>query len=151
MMAIRKTSMLETVEKLKKKHKSKGEEFLHYDYEEMIDRVDGEEDFVNELINMGLPDTESKISQLKHFLNNHDWRSISHTAHSMKGIARSLSFKTLAQHAESLESLTKKAAEKQQERKLVIDKNLKNSVSDLIQNLEDELALIKTLDFKSSY
>lgn len=143
--------MQDTVAKLKKNQKLTGDEFLHYDYEEMIDRVDGEEDFATELINMGLPDTESKISQLKHFLNNHDWRSISHTAHSMKGIARSLSFKTLALYAESIEKITKEATEKQQERKMVIDQNLKNSVSELIQNLEAELSLIKKLDFKSSY
>jgi len=142
---------MNVVSTLNKNRKASKKEYLHYDFDEMIDRVDGEESFISELIAMGLPDTESKIGQLRHFLQNHDWRSIRHTAHSMKGIARSLSFKTLALYAESIEELTKIAAEKQHERKMVIDQNLSNSISDLIEKLEKELAFIKTMDFKSSY
>jgi PAS domain S-box-containing protein len=105
----------------------------HFNKESLLNRVEGDVAFAEELVKMGIVDFDDKIAILAQFVSERSWIDIRDYAHRIKGTARNLSFEQMGEIAYDLEKLSK------------TDSAPAEKADALIANLKKEFEFVKTL------
>lgn len=120
-------------------------ESAHFNPESMLHRVDGDREFVGIIMDIGLADITEKLPRLISEIGAENWKQVQHTAHSLKGLARSLSMDVLADMAEKAEKLSA-SDQDLQTRPGSETGGKKNEILRLARQMAREFEIIKTLD-----
>lgn len=78
-----------------------------FDRETLLQRLDGDEELLKEIVEVFLQDTPSRIQSLKDAMSKNDTENIRREAHSLKGAAGSVGAVALQELAAELEALAK--------------------------------------------
>jgi len=82
-------------------------ELMHFDKEGLIKRLDGDLELLDQFLEMGFSEMEPKLNEINGYLEESNWKSLHHEAHSIKGILKSLSLNKMGALAERLEKCAK--------------------------------------------
>src|ERR1700759_1008696 len=82
---------------------------------ELLERVDGDEALIRELLVLFREDSPEELLKAKDFLAEEDWRGLSRAAHTMRGSLRYLSMNAAARIAEELEAVARNGRRKESE------------------------------------
>lgn len=74
-----------------------------WDREELLDRLDGDQDFLNELLVMFRSDAPRGLKSAEDCLRGNDLGGLSRAAHTIKGMLRNLAMHDSAELADALE------------------------------------------------
>jgi HPt (histidine-containing phosphotransfer) domain-containing protein len=75
---------------------------------ELLDRVDGDEDLIRELLVLFQEDSPKELLKAKQYLAEEEWQGLSRAAHTLRGSLRYLSMNSTARIAEELETAARK-------------------------------------------
>ncbi len=119
-----------------------------FDFPSLLERINGDEEFALELLQMGIDSIEERIPMLQTLFDMQNWAELSNVSHALKGVSKNLSFNVLGQKFHSLEKLTKFATGYPGARAPRIHV-LVPRVGTLIREIESEFEIIKQLDLAS--
>jgi len=74
-------------------------------YDEAIERLGGDEEFLVELLEELLNQLNTNLSEIKEAIENRDYRNLKLIAHSLKGASANLNVTRMAEHFLRLENL----------------------------------------------
>ena len=83
---------------------------LKWDREFALEQVDGDEEFLNELVGFFIDTTESDLEKLKASIDGGDNEGARQAAHSIKGAAGNLGFQGMWERAREVEELCREGA-----------------------------------------
>jgi HPt (histidine-containing phosphotransfer) domain-containing protein len=98
---------------------------IGWDVKELLERLDGDEGFLCELLVMFREDTRLNLENLRKAMAERDFAMLSRAAHTLKGMLRNLSMGAAAETAASLETASRE--------------NLDIDSKELLEKLEKEL------------
>lgn len=107
------------------------EETQVFDRTALLNRVDGDEDFLEEIVGLFLTETAKRIDSLKEAARNQDPETLRNEAHSLKGSSANVAAGSLQEAAHQLETAA-------------VTDDLTEADS-LIKRIEDEFAKLRGL------
>jgi len=108
---------------------------------ELIERVEGDQEFLRELLAVFQQDSLRNLEKAKQELANQDLAALSRTAHTLKGMLRNLSMCRDAEIAKQLESAAREAKLRESGELL---EQLERGLRELGPEIEPQLAEVKS-------
>jgi HPt (histidine-containing phosphotransfer) domain-containing protein len=98
---------------------------IAWDLRELLERLDGDESFLQELLVMFREDTRLNLEKSRKAIAESDFASLSRVAHTLKGMLRNLSMNAAGETAAALETASRE--------------NRQGESTELLEKLEKEL------------
>ncbi len=108
--------------------------------QELIERLDGDHEFLRELLMMFREDVRLNLQRSRSALDARDLGSLSRTAHTMKGMLKNLA---MGKAAETAGALEKCASENQIEPSRGLLEKLEEELAEILAEVEAQLAEVK--------
>lgn len=111
---------------------------VDWDLSELLDRLDGDHEFLSELLLMFRRDCESSLHRVQQALADGDLLELSRGAHTIKGMLRNLSMNSCAEAAAALERSAQASDQKESAEFLV---NLKVALAKVLPKVDAQLGV----------
>ncbi len=108
-----------------------------WDLEELMERLDGDQDFLRELLVMFRQDARINLDKSLVAIGTGDYERLSRTAHTLKGMLRNLSMGTAAEKAAALETASQE--KRQGDSRQLLDELVKE-LEGILPDVEAHLA-----------
>jgi HPt (histidine-containing phosphotransfer) domain-containing protein len=105
--------------------------------EELMERLDGDQDFLRELLVMFRQDAQVNLEKSQAAIGTGDYELLSRTAHTMKGMLRNLSMGAAAEKAAALETASQE--KRQSDSRQLLDQLVKE-LERILPEVEAQLA-----------
>jgi HPt (histidine-containing phosphotransfer) domain-containing protein len=112
---------------------------MEWDLKELMERLGGDEGFLRELLMMFPDDVRMNLEKSRKAIGTSDYKGLSRTAHTMKGMLRNLSMRA----AETAAALEKASQENQQEDSRDLLEKLVKELDGILPEVEAQLAGVK--------
>jgi HPt (histidine-containing phosphotransfer) domain-containing protein len=112
-----------------------------WDLKELLERLDGDEGFLCELLVMFREDTRLNLENLRKAMAERDFAMLSRAAHTLKGMLRNLSMGAAAETAASLETASRESRDI--DSKELLEK-LEKELQGILPEVEAHLAGVRT-------
>lgn len=112
-----------------------------WDLKELMDRLGGDQEFLQELLVIFLQDARMNLEKSRTALERNDLTGLSRTAHTLKGMLRNLAMGSVAEIAAVLEKAAGAGLRKESEALLM---QLTNELGEILPEVEAHLAGVKS-------
>lgn len=112
-----------------------------WNLDELMERLDGDQEFLRELLEMFRQDGRSNLEKARSQMAQHDLPGLSRTAHTLKGTLKNLAMGAAAEAAAALEKSAGAGLAEQSEELLV---RLENELARVAPQVEAQLAGVKS-------
>lgn len=126
-------------------HVMNKEQLQHFDWQEFLRRMDGDEDDARFILEHTKDTIESIISDFRSAISSGDMELVRAAAHKIKGTSRSLTFDLLAEQALRLENLAKARKQAISQNEDQEKKSQLRDIQELADEIVEEFQYVKTL------
>lgn len=110
---------------------------IAWDLKELLERLDGDESFLHELLVMFREDTRLNLEKSREAIAERDFASLSRAAHTLKGMLRNLSMNAAGETAAALETASR---ENRQDESTELLEKLEKELQGILPEVEAQLA-----------
>jgi HPt (histidine-containing phosphotransfer) domain-containing protein len=114
---------------------------IDWDMKELMERLDGDREFLRELLVMFREDVRTNLEKSRKAEGERDFEQLSRAAHTLKGMLRNLSMRAAAETAAALEGA---AQEKRQSDSQQVLDQLAKELERILPEVEAQLAGVKS-------
>ena len=107
---------------------------------ELLDRVDGDEDLIRELLVLFQEDSPKELLRAKQYLAEEEWQGLSRSAHTLRGSLRYISMNSTARIAEELETVARNG---QRQESVALLAQLDGALQQMLSEVEARLVEVK--------
>ena len=112
-----------------------------WDVKELLERLDGDEGFLCELLLIFREDTRMNLEKSRKAMAERDFEMLSRAAHTLKGMLRNLSMGAAAETAASLETASRESLNSDSEELL---QKLEKELEEILPEVEAHLAGVRS-------
>jgi HPt (histidine-containing phosphotransfer) domain-containing protein len=114
---------------------------IAWDLKELLERLEGDEGFLCELLVMFRDDTRLNLEKSRKAMAERDFASLSRAAHTMKGMLRNLSMNAAGETAAALETASR---ENRQHESTELLEKLEKELEGILPEVEAQLAGVRS-------
>ena len=114
---------------------------IAWDLKELLERLDGDESFLCELLVMFREDTRLNLEKSRKAMAERDFEILTRAAHTLKGMLRNLSMSAAGETAAALETASR---ENRQDKSKELLEKLEKELEGILPEVEAQLAGVKS-------